>query len=167
MYCFNNCVCYSVFLILLSETSSNRNWRPKNKELSQQIVASQIGKESREKKQFQGYTESYCRVIPLKERLIQNSRTKSEKARNEFLSERKIQIAWNGIISGRCKNLKEESAGVRKQYRCCGKATLSLVFPSCPPQPHCWFHSVSWPTFCELCCRQQGYRHDQEAGLKG
>lgn len=146
MYSFNNCVSTLVFLIFHFETGSNRNWRPKNEELSHQIVASQIGRESRGKKQelknsFKGTLNHIVKWFHWRRGWYKTAEQKSEKARNEFLSERKRQKACSGIISRRCKTLKEDSSGVRKQYLCCGKATLSTVFPSGPAQPRCCFVS--------------------------
>lgn len=87
-----------MFLLFLFESSAIKTEEQEIKNLVTKLWLSDTGKETKERKtrakgRFQGHTESYCQVILFKARQIQNSRTKSEKARNEFLAEGKIHSA--------------------------------------------------------------------------
>lgn len=167
MYSFNNYCFYSYFLIFHFETGSNRKLKTKKWRTSLPSVASQMSRrvgKNRAKEQFQGHTGSYCEVIPLKERLIQNSRT--VKARNgSFWAERDRKPAV-ASFSRRCKTLKEDSSGVPAIPMQPEGHPLNCI--SIRPSPATLLFLISFlAQFCELCCRQQGHQHDQEAGLKG
>lgn len=151
MYSFNNCVSTLVFLIFHFETGSNRNWRPKNEELSHQIVASQIGKENRGKKQelknsFKGTLNHIVKWFHWRRGWYKTAEKKVRKPEMSFfLSERYRKPAVASFL-GDVKPLKKTVQGFESNTDAVERPPSHLYFHLAQPS-HTAVSSVFWPSF--------------------
>ena len=120
-----------------------------------------VRRKRKAKGQFQGHTESSRGGIPFKETQVQEGRTKSEKARNEFLALRKTQRAWGGIISGSCRPEVRKPRGLNSSS---APHTVRKHRHLPPSTAHTRKTALLQLSLCPSCCERGCEHHPYKQG---